>query len=200
MADLARASRLIMIVAPCVLATVACGGARSASGSGGSATPGPTASASAGPAARCRTGDLTVALGGSGVAAGRWSALVTFTNRGSAPCDLTGYPTVVGVTEAGTTTTAAPVSDLMNGLKVAGSPSVVLPSGGRAGVGVTGASTPASGNSCPSPYQEIRVTPPGQSQALPVAARLDALSGDMPSCDGLRVSAVHPLVDFSFAG
>jgi hypothetical protein len=134
-------------------------------------------------------------MGGSGVAAGTWSALLVFTNRGSVTCDLTGYPTLVGIANAGGTTRATEVSDFVNGLMVPGSPRVTVAPGARAGVIVAG----SDGAGCPPPYQELRVTPPGGGEPLIVAAHLEALATKMPSCGGLRVSAVHPLADFSLS-
>jgi hypothetical protein len=143
----------------------------------------------------CRTSDLTLSVGGSGVAAGTWSALLVFTNRSNVTCELTGYPTLVGVMNASGTTRATEVDHVMNGLNVPGSPTVTVAPGAKAGVIVSG----TDGAGCPPPYQQLRVTPPGGGEPLAVSAHLEALSENMPSCGGLRVSAVHPLGDFSLS-
>jgi hypothetical protein len=189
-----RRSLLLVALAPCLLAAAGCATAAQSP----PPPPGPTVSVSPTPgpgASACRASDLTLSLGGSGVAAGAWSALLVFTNRGSITCELTGYPTLVGIANAGGTTRATEVSDYMNGLMVPGSPQVTLAPGAKAGVLVAGNDR----GGCPPPYQELRVTPPGGGEPLVVAAHLEALSANMPSCGGLRVSAVHPLADFSLS-
>jgi Protein of unknown function (DUF4232) len=190
----ARRSLLRVAAATCLLAGAGCATA----GQSQPPQPGPTVSVSptSGPGvSTCRAADLTLSVGGSGVAAGTWSALLVFTNRSSVTCDLTGYPTLLGVGNSGSTTRATEVSDYMNGLMAPGSPRVSVAPGAKAGVIVAG----SDGAGCPPPYQELRVTPPGGGDPLTVAAHLEALSANMPSCGGLRVSAVHPLADFSLS-
>jgi hypothetical protein len=62
---------------------------------------------------------------------------------------------------------------------------------------VSGSDVPLDGKSCPA-YKGLWVTPPGGSEASTVGTYLDALAADMPACGGLRVSAVHPMADFTF--
>jgi hypothetical protein len=200
-----RRSLLLMAVAPCLLTAAGCAGAGASRAAqpgpaqSVSPTPGPAQSVSPTPGpvvSACRSSDLTLSVGGSGVAAGTWSALLVFTNRSSVTCELTGYPTLVGVTNASGTTRATVVDHVMNGLNVPGSPPVTVAPGAKVGVVVSG----NDGAGCPPAYQELRVTPPGGGEPLAVSAHLEALSENMPSCGGLRVSAVHPLTDFAFSG
>jgi hypothetical protein len=196
-------SLLLVAVAPCLLTAAGCatGAVRAAQPGPAvsvSPTPGPGVSVSPTPGpevSACRTSDLTLSVGGGGSAAGTWSALLVFTNRGSVACDLTGYPTLVGVSNTGGTTRATEISHVMNGLDVPGSPQVTVAPGAKAGMIVSG----TDGAGCPPPYQELRVTPPGGGEPLAVAARAEAMSMNMPSCSGLRISAVHPLADFSLS-
>src|SRR3954447_12607968 len=99
-------SRSWLILTPLVLVGSACGGsqvhpvaaAKVAPGSGGGqpavslshhsgASPGAAA-------ASCTTSDLSIALGPAGHAAGSTYRPLVFTNKGSSPCTLTGYPGV----------------------------------------------------------------------------------------------------------
>lgn len=78
-------------------------GTQSPSGGGptSSATASATASANAAASGACTSGQLTVALRDAEVGAGQYNAEIVFTNTGSTPCTLTGYPGVSYVKAAG---------------------------------------------------------------------------------------------------
>lgn len=176
---------------PVVLAASACASAPSLPASS-SASPPPPASAP------CRTSELKISLGPGGVAAGTWAALLEFTNTGNAPCTMTGWPGVAGITSSGTASPAKNRSDAMDGLNATGTPHVTLQPGGKAGIDISGTDNAASGGNCPAPYPKLRVSAPGDSTTVTVTATTSALSTGLPSCSPLAASPVHPLSDFSF--
>lgn len=159
----------------------------------------PASSAAAPAAAPCRTSELTISLGPGGVAAGAWAALLEFTNAANAPCTMTGWPGVAGITSSGTASPATNRSDAMDGLNATGTPHVTLQPGGKAGIDISGTDNPAGGGSCPPPYRQLRVSAPGDSTSVTVSAVTSALSTGLPSCSPLAASPVHPLSDFSFS-
>ena len=158
----------------------------------------PTSAASSAAPGLCVTEQLKIQLASSGVAAGTWSAQIEMINFGR-PCSMSGYPRVDGVTATGASTAAVHDPGYMNGLDVPGVPAFVLDTGHRAGVDVSGTDNPTTGSACPPPYTRFVVAPPGSS-AVTTTARLSSLGTDAPSCSGIRVSAVHPIGDFGFAG
>src|SRR3989440_6583792 len=79
----------------------------------------------------CATSQLRIKLVRSLVAAGNVGGYLAFTNRGIAPCRLTGWPTLVAVTRSGVSTTAVRVRSTMFGPRpnIRGVPVVTLRSG-----------------------------------------------------------------------
>jgi Protein of unknown function (DUF4232) len=134
----------------------------------------------------CRGGALRITVVRSAlVAAGNIGGYIGFTNRSRHVCRLSGWPTVVAITAAGTSTTARHVRATMFGpYRVRGVPVVVLRPGRRADAVYAGSDIPGDGRaSCPPAYRRLRVTPPRSSRATLVAAR-------QPSCSGVIVTMV----------
>lgn len=151
-------------------------------------TPIQTAPAAAGGApSACRTGDLSVALGGRGGAAGSAYAPLVFTNTSSATCSLYGYPGVSYV---------APSSGKQVGAAASRNPAhaattVTLAPGQSAAslVQMANAANYPAARCSSTPVSGLRVYPPGQKTAAFVAfaSSQSACSTDV---DQLSVAAV----------
>ncbi len=117
---------------------------------------------------------------------------LAFTNHSTSVCKVTGWPTVVGVTESGTMSQAHNVGTSQFGPNVSGVPVVVLAPGERADAVVTGSPMSGTGGSCGPPYWYLRVAPPGGDGTIEVSGWLNGLGAYFPSCTGLHVSMVVP--------
>jgi Protein of unknown function (DUF4232) len=147
------------------------------------------------PARMCTRAQLKVSRGHSGVAAGTVGGYIGFTNRGEAPCRLSGWPTLVAVSADGTSRTALHHRSTMFGPRpnIRGVPVVILRHGERADAVFTGSDIPGPGEtSCRSPFRWLRVTPPGGSRSVVLTAWLPALAQLMPNCGDIEVSMVVP--------
>jgi hypothetical protein len=77
-----------------------------------SATPTPTSTTSTGSAPACTRDSLKITYQGTDNTAGHFHGMLTFTNTGSAPCSMNGYPIVyLGQEEAEGTQGAASTND-----------------------------------------------------------------------------------------
>ncbi len=163
----------------------------------GSSTTTPTASVSPLSSIRpCTTSELKIGLVRSFAAAGNVGGYIGFANRASAPCRLTGWPTLVALTGAGGSTTAVHVRSTMFGPYVAGVPVVRLRHGEVAEAVFAGGDNPGPGETrCPSPYRHLRVTPPGNSHGVLVSAWLPYLDAYLPACTRISVTMVVPASD-----
>jgi hypothetical protein len=130
--------------------------------------------------AACTTADLSVRGGQSQGAAGTIGVPVLFTNTGSRPCELQGYPGVAGLDANGhQLTQARRVPD-----GTSRPPSVQIGPGRTASALVTGSDVATgTATSCPT-YAALLVTPPNDTHSVRVNARL-------PGCSDLQV---HPVV------
>jgi hypothetical protein len=140
--------------------------------------------------ATCETAQLQITTTNPGFGLGSVGAWLRFINRGSAPCQLQGWPTLVGVTAGGASTTALPSNIVMTFPTVIGVPIVVLVPGGAAVAAFEG-----SGNAegpCPPPYHSLEVTPPGGTSSVTLPGFNAWLDQDTPACAGLSVTMVIP--------
>jgi Protein of unknown function (DUF4232) len=200
-------------VAGCALALAACGSAPAAQTTplhGGS----PAASAtSASPAASssqsppgsatgaCATAQLQVALTNSGALGGQAGAYLQFTNGGSRPCQLSGWPAVTGLTAAGQATTLKHAQSTMFGAWIQPSslPVLTLQPGNSAYAVVAADDHPAGSGGCGAPYVKLQVTPPGASGSVVISGWLPGADSYLPACPAVsgsptaEVSAVTPL-------
>jgi hypothetical protein len=141
----------------------------------------------------CRTSQLKITLIHAGAAGGTAGGYIAFTNRASAPCRLTGWPTLVAVTATGKTTTAVHRRSTMFGPRptIKRMPVVILRNGRRADAVFTVGDRPGPGQrTCPRPYRHLRVTPPGNSRSVLLSAWLPAYAHFLPSCTDIEVSFV----------
>jgi Protein of unknown function (DUF4232) len=140
--------------------------------------------------ATCETPQLEITTTNPGAGLGVTGAWVRFVNRASGPCQLQGWPTLVGVTAQGASTTARPSNVVMTFPTVAGVPTVILVPGGAAVAAFEGSSN--SEGPCPPPYHSLEVTPPGGASSVTLSG-FNAWAGqDTPACAGLAVTMVIP--------
>jgi hypothetical protein len=188
------AGGITLPAAACALALAACG-STSASGSiplsasspptpASSSTSPKTPSGSAAGAA-CTTAQLKIALTHTGALAGQAGGYLSFTNDGTTTCQMTGWPTVVAQTAAGSAITLKHAQSTMFGAWQAPSPLPVvkLQPGGSAYAVVAADDEPAGTSArCPAPFVRLRVSPPGSSASQVVSAYLPGAKTYLPSC------------------
>ena len=177
-------------VTACALAAAACGLAMTACGSslgatspaGTTAPPGSPPPASVG---TCVTSQLSISLTDTGALAGQAGGYLKFTNDGSTPCRMSGWPAVTGLTATGRATLLRRMQSTMFGAwhYVAPPPVVTLRPGDSAYAVVAADDKPA-GNaaSCPAPYVRLRVSPPGDSGQVTISAWLPGARSYLPAC------------------
>jgi hypothetical protein len=128
-------------------------------------------------------------------AGGTAGAYLGFTSHTRRRCILRGWPTLVGVTAAGNTSTAIRRLTMMFGPDVNGVPVVTLKPGALAVAVVTveDGRPPA----CPPSYRLLRITPPGNDRPTVISGWLDHpyVHGYLPACTRLWISPVVPAHD-----
>jgi hypothetical protein len=154
-------------------------------------SPASTAAAAAGHAPLCSTGNLKISVVRGGAATGAVEGQIGFTNLGSAPCQLTGYPAVAGVTAAGGQTLAGHLLTTEFGPNITSIPVVTLDPKATAIAVVTGnsvAGTCASGTI--RTFRNLIVTPPGNADSVTLSAWLPSLAEYLPACGSINVTPV----------
>jgi hypothetical protein len=169
-----------------VLAVVASGLVMTACGSQN--TPG-AASSSESPgspsAAACVTSELKISLTATGALAGQAGGYLKFTNDSGAPCRMSGWPTVIGLTAAGQATRLGHLQVSMFGAwhYTAPPPVVTLQPGTSAYAIVAADDKPAGSSSrCPAPYTRLKVSPPGDSESVTISSWLPGAVSYLPAC------------------
>ena len=140
----------------------------------------------------------------TGAVTGEVGGYIRFTNRGTAPCRLSGWPKVIAVNAAGKPTT---VRRALHGTMIGAwqyvppLPVLRLRPGASAYAVVAAGDNPVYGSSpCPS-YRLLRITPPRNSQQVTLSAWLPNDVTYLPACTGfngsreIEVSAVVRLSD-----
>jgi hypothetical protein len=161
-----------------------------------SAPAAPAASRGAASAEPCRSQDLTISLTNSGGGAGTAGGYIAFRNTSTAACTLQGAPTLEAVT-AGGEVTRARVSEA-TGIPfpdVSAPPIVVLLPGDIAFAAYGGSDNPAGALACPPPFHTFRVTPPGGTKAIELAAFNAWLNQDARACAGIAVTYIDSAHD-----
>jgi hypothetical protein len=183
----AKASaRHSIIVLACVLAMAACAGHQA------------TATDSARAAPVCRTSQLKITMARSGAATATVGGQIWFTSHASAPCQLTGWPTLVAVTAAGRPAAAIRRLSTMFGPNLTRVPVVTINPAATAEAVFTGGDVPGPGaTTCPPPYRQLRITPPGNTQHTVISAWLPYLGAYLPACTPIWISPVvaFPVTD-----
>ncbi|MFY9932596.1 MAG: DUF4232 domain-containing protein [Streptosporangiaceae bacterium] len=117
--------------------------------------------------------------------AGQAGGYLEFTNDGSTPCRMSGWPAVTGLTAAGQARSLRHMQSSMFGAWTYSSPppTVNLQPGDSAYAIVAADDKPAgSSTSCPAPYTSLRVSPPGGSGSVTISARLPGANSYLPAC------------------
>jgi hypothetical protein len=139
---------------------------------------------------------LKIKMTWSGAAGGTAGGRIGFTNLGPGPCRLYGWPHLVAMQAGGKPSTAIDKISTMFGPDVHSVPVITLRPRTLAEAVFTGSDGPGpSGRRCPAPYRLLRVTPPGNSQAVTISAWIPYYHHYMPACTGLWVSEVVPSSD-----
>jgi hypothetical protein len=150
----------------------------------------PTGSATAADVPICKTSQLEITTTNSGAAGGMVGVYLRFINRGNQACSLHGWPTVIGVTASGATTTAR--NDPAGMLPFPDIPiqTVSLKPGDDAFAALSGGDNSGSAAACPPSYHTFRVTPPGSTQSVVLSAFNIGLNTDFTACVGLVASPI----------
>ena len=164
----------------------------STTSSPGATSPGTTSPSAGSPSAgspaasgSCGASQLKISLTHTGALAGQAGGYLEFTNDGSTPCRMSGWPAVTGLTAAGQATTLRHMQASMFGAWRYSSPAptVNLQPGESAYAIVAADDKPAgSSTSCPAPYTRLRVSPPGGSGSVTISARLPGANSYLPAC------------------
>jgi len=142
----------------------------------------------------CRASQLKITVLRGLAAGGTAGGYLGFTSHARRPCILHGWPTVVGVTAAGKTSTAVRRLTMMFGPGVTAVPVVTVEPGALA----VAVFTVADGGPpyCPPPYRRLRVTPPGNDRPTVISAWLRPyVRGYLPACTRIWISPVVPAYD-----
>lgn len=187
----------VLAAAACGLVMTACGsqnppGAASPAASSAATTaspgsPSPASTGSPSPASdgSCGTSQLKISMTDTGALAGQAGGYLKFTNDGSAPCRMSGWPDVIGLTAAGQATSLRHMQSTMFGAwhYTAPPPVVTLQPGDSAYAVVAADDKPAgSSTSCPAPYVRLRVSPPGDAGNVTISAWLPGAGSYLPAC------------------
>jgi hypothetical protein len=179
----------VLAVAVCGLVMTACGSqnppsAASPASSSADTTMSPSSPSTVGVRA-CVTAHLKVSLTNTGALAGQAGGYLKFTNDSGAPCRMSGWPAVIGLTATGKATRLRRMHSSMFGAwqYTAPPPVVTLQPGDSAYAIVAAVDKPAGGNTrCPAPYVRLRVSPPGDSGNVTISAWLPGAVSYLPSC------------------
>ncbi len=118
----------------------------------------------------CRSGDLALAHVSEDAGAGQREVVYSLTNNGPAACTLTGFPTLTLISATGQKIDSVTAVQSEDG-DFAGngaSPTVTLAPAGKGIFRIRFTGISGAGKPCVNPAK-IRVTPPGNSQAIEIA-------------------------------
>jgi hypothetical protein len=149
----------------------------------------------------CTTSELKIGVVRSYAGLSHAGAYISFTNRASAPCHLTGWPTLSALTGVGKGTPAHHVRSIMFGSQanIKGVPVVTLRHGGVAYAPFGGTDNPYDnkGVKCPSTIRRLRITPPGNARSVLRSAWIRYLNSYLPACQTLAVTMILPASDLT---
>jgi hypothetical protein len=133
----------------------------------------------------CAGSQIAITLTHTGALGGQAGGYLTFTNKGANTCQITGWPSVTGVSKTGASAVLVHAQSTMFGAWQYSSPApvVALAPGASAYAVVAADDNPAgSATSCPAPYVELRVAAPGSPVATTVSAWLPEADTYLPTC------------------
>ncbi|MHB1611200.1 MAG: DUF4232 domain-containing protein [Sulfobacillus sp.] len=146
------------------------------------------------PVQACSTTALTITLFKTGEAGGTDGGYIKFTNHGSSPCALHGWPVIIGVKANGSRSNpAAHVQSTMFGPVGKGTPTVVLRHGQSAAAALVGSDMPGPNGRPASIYRTLLITPPGSAKSVTISARLPADAAYLSASTKLYVSIIVPM-------
>ena len=157
-----------------------------------------TATAPAGATPPCMTSQLQITLINSSVAAGTVGGWLRFVNASTEPCQFGGWPTLVGVTAAGTATVARQTNAELIFPLITGVRTITMAPGDAAFAAFAGSDTPGASGTCPPSYRSLRVTPPGNTESVSLSAWIAYYNHDLPACAGIDVTMVVPASDVPY--
>jgi hypothetical protein len=169
----------ILAVAASGLVMTACGSQNTPGAASSSESPGSPS------AAACVTSELKISLTATGALAGQAGGYLKFTNDSGAPCRMSGWPAVIGLTAAGQATRLGHLQVSMFGAwhYTAPPPVVILQPGNSAYAIVAADDKPAGSSShCPAPYTRLKVSPPGDSESVTISGWLPGAVSYLPAC------------------
>lgn len=159
----------------------------------------PATSGSPDLAATCRTAGLGITVVNAGAAAGMVGGYLRFTNASTETCRLRGWPTIVGVTAAGTTITSRHTNALLTFPDITTAPMVVLGPGAIAYAAFAGGDNPGLPTStCPPSFLSLLVTPPENTEPVALSAWNPGYNQFLPDCAGIEVTMVVPAAALPF--
>src|SRR5262249_49579782 len=128
----------------------------------------------------CKSGDLALAHQSDDAGAGQREVGYAFTNNGPAACSLTGFPTLALVDAQGQGVSSVTTVQSQDGDFAANgaSPTVTLAPQGKAVFRIRFTGIQATDKPCVNTAR-VRVTPPGNSQAIEVADALQICTGEV---------------------
>jgi hypothetical protein len=162
----------------------------------GPSSPSATAPTGASNASACTSAQLAVKTDTSAAATGYSDLMIEVTNKGSAACALSGFPSVLGTLGSGGTVHGRDTADVHLGMANPGTApgSVPLAPGAAAWIPLNFDDTPLNGaSSCPA-FASLSITLPGVAQPFTVSAH-EYGSVYAPDCDGIEVPPVLTAAD-----
>ncbi len=143
------------------------------------------------PVLPCTARQLATSVVDTGDRTGLVEGWLRLVNTGVASCEISGWPTLVGITASGATTVARQSNELLDLPPDTVLPPVPLAPGGAAVAGFAGSAAPTGvAQTCPPPYHILRVTLPGTTGSVTLPGFNHWLNADLPACGGLEVTQV----------
>jgi hypothetical protein len=143
----------------------------------------------------CPTSSLAIQMTISTAASNGQAGVISFMNTSKKPCQLTGYPSVTGVTASGATQAASskPAGNVAGYLGNPNSLPVIQLDHGQSVSSVV----QANPSSCSTAFNTLNVAPPGSHQSVQLSAAIQDAGDNLPTCD-FMVSPVVPGVSLFY--
>ena len=206
----------LLAVPTCALAMTACGSQNppgmASSSTSAAASPAGTPTSPASPAGTpklpsavgaCVTPELEISLIHTTAVAGQAGGYLKFTNDSGAPCRMSGWPAVTGLTATRHATRLRHIQSSMFAAwhYTSPPPAVTLQPGHSAYAIVAADDKPAGGNArCPAPYVRLRASPPGDSGTVTISGWLPGAASYLPACtsaDGAPTAGTSTITTLS---
>jgi hypothetical protein len=156
--------------------------------------------ASGRPVPLCRAAELSVSIGRNGPANGTVGVYFLFRNVSTNPCDVSGWPKVVGIGSTTSPTTAVNERQLIGMAAITGEPTIRLAGSVTATAVLAGSDNPGPSGDCATPFRRLQVSTPDGALIGDLSAFVPNLAADMPNCAGLLVSMFVPTTAVNLGG